>query len=65
MKVKRVAQCLMCGIRIAAAKSAFCRVDCKRHNVKLMLPKLKPHRWVWARQVRDSEFSSTGNFELI
>lgn len=64
-KTKRIAQCLMCGIRIAAAKSPFCIVDSKRFNQPLMLRKHSIHRWVWARQVRTEEGVSAGAFELI
>lgn len=64
-KVKRICQCMMCGIRIAGSKSPFCRVEAKTYGVKLVPMKLTPHRWVWARQVRTSKGVSMEGLEFI
>lgn len=64
-KTKRMAQCMICGIRIGAAKSAFCRVDMQRHGVNIMFNRLKVHRWVWARTVWMNGGVSGGGFEFI
>lgn len=64
-KTRRKAQCLLCGMRIGGAKSAFCNVDAKIHSVKFVIKRRTVHRWVWVREVSLPEGKSIGNFEAI
>lgn len=67
MKIRRKAQCLLCGLRLGAIRSPFCKVD-----VKCLAPKMEPmikghkiHRLAWVREVRDGMGVSIGRIELI
>lgn len=51
MKVKRIHSCLWCGIRSAAARSAFCAVDIKRGGVKLVDQRHRTHLFQWTKLV--------------
>lgn len=65
MKIRRKAQCLICGVRLAGAKTPFCRTEAKLYQMELVPMKLKPHRWAWVREVSDGDRGSIGRFEPI
>jgi hypothetical protein len=64
-RIRRIAQCLMCGVRIGGAKSAFCRIEAKNHKVELVPMKLRPHMWAWVREMLDEHGITIGHFEPL
>ena len=62
---RRKVQCLMCGVRIAASRSAFCRIEAKAHKVELVPMRLRPHLWAWVREHRSKEGITIGNFQPL
>jgi hypothetical protein len=62
---RRKAQCLMCGVRLVAATTPFCRWEAKKHKVALVPMRLRPHIWAWVREHRDENGISIGNFETL
>jgi hypothetical protein len=51
MKVRYINVCHWCGIRVGAARSAFCNTDAKRFNVQLASHKHRVHVFGWSKQV--------------
>lgn len=65
MKTRRRAQCLICGVRMVGATTPFCRWEAKKHKVKLVPMRLRPHIYVWVLEHRGPEGISIGRFEAI